>query len=80
MLSNPVRKSTYVKKINSKIYCIYHTVIDLIHRSSYSTRFSRLSIYKSLTKNYLVVLSPFLNAKQGVETKRIKTELDLYLF
>jgi len=55
MLSAHVRKRTYAKKQNNKKISIHHTIKYLSIYTLTTHHFKSLSIYKSLTKNYLVL-------------------------
>jgi len=72
MLSQQAIKRTYVKKRSVSIIHILHTVKSLNKSARKAACFHRLSIYKSLTKNKLVILSTYFISKDLVlsETER----------
>lgn len=63
MLSISTRKRTYAKRINISKFFILHTVKYLVNQARNTVHFTVYSIYKSLTKNYLVLFCYFLSAK-----------------
>ena len=64
MLSIQAIKRTYVKNTVYQNIYILHTVKHLNESISSSVHFHLPSIYKSLTKNYLVILSAHFISKQ----------------